>query len=211
MKKIIAAFVIAFSIFGPMQFVAPVAAQFAESLTPCHGCTPEEKSRLEQIRAQQPQAVGGALGSQTFVINPPKSNSGGFIQIGAAFGDFLQPYIDAAVQALIAALVGWLCLVLKQRTGIEIDEKHRTALTQALSNQAGSLIADGMVKIEGEKISVPSEALAAAAKEAMAKIPQAAKHFGITPDFVAARIIDTIPQIAAGAQLIAKKAESKLP
>ena len=81
----------------------------------------------------------------------PAAKGGGFIQIGQVFGNFLQPYIDAAVQALLAALVGWLCLELKKRTGIEIDEKHRAAFTHALTNQVGSLIADGLVKIEGEE------------------------------------------------------------
>jgi hypothetical protein len=199
MRRIVAVFILMFVFSGGF-----VAAQFPEAQPGCQGCTPEEAAKIAKLHAM-PQAVGGPIGTPTFVM--PQAKSGGFIQIGQAFGDFLQPYIDAAVYAILSSLIGWLCIQLQRRTGIEIDQKHREALAHALSNQAGSLIADGLVKIEGEKISVPSEALASAATELMKTIPDAAKHFGITPDYVAARIIDTIPQIAAGAQMIAKKAQ----
>lgn len=188
---------------------APAASQFAESQTPCHGCTQDEAARLAKIRGVlASQAIGGPVGVPTIVMPPAKS--AGFIQIGQAFGDFLQPYIDAAIQAIIAALVGWLAWKLKQSTGIDIDAGHRDAITKALTNQASSLVADGMVKIEDGKVDVHSAALAAAAKEVMAVVPDAAKHFGVTPEFVAARIVDTIPQIAAGAQLIVAHAVGKL-
>lgn len=207
MRKFIAGLLIFFAMS------APAAAQWGESQAPCHGCTKEEATARQKVRdavpVPVPQAIGGPIGSPTFVV--PQQHSGGFIQIGQAFGDFLQPYIDATVYTILSSLIGWLCIQLQRRTGIEIDQKHRDALTRALTNQAGSLIADGMVKVEDQKIAVPSEALAKAAAEVMAVIPDAAKHFGITPDYVAARIIDTVPQIAAGAQLLAQKAESRLP
>lgn len=210
MKKIIVAFLVLF----PLCITAPVAiAQFAESTDPCHGCSDADRAQLAKIRKQslaaQPQAVGGPVGSPTFVM-PPQKPSGGAIEIGQAFGDFLQPYIDAIVNALILAALGWAFKRFTDKTGIEIDQKHQDALRTFLQNQAGSLIADGMVKIEGKKISVDNGALAQHANEIFSRLPDAAKHFGITPDkvgdVVAARIIDTIPQIAAGAQMLAQHA-----
>lgn len=211
MKRILLA------VFVSLLFASPSLAQFAESQTSCHGCTPAEIAHIDMIRKQemaarntQPalQAIGGPVGPPTIVVPPAKGS--GFISIGRPFGDFLEPYIDAAVQALIAALISWVCWKIKEKTGVEIDQKHQEILTKALSNQAGSLIADGLVKVEGEKISVPNEHLAAAADEVMKVVPDVAKHFGLTPDYVAARIVDTIPQIAAGAQLVAAHATAKL-
>lgn len=176
-----------------LLFAAPAAAQFNDANHP--------------VAAQQ--AIGGPVGSPTYVLKAPAE--GGFISIGKPFGDFLEPYVDALVQALIAGLVSWLAYRIKQRTGVEIDKHTQDILTKALSNQAGSLIADGMVKVEDGKVNVHSEALAHATEDLMKSIPAAAKHFGLTPDYVSKRIVDTIPQIAAGAQMIAASAQKELP
>lgn len=185
-------------IVAVMVSVSSATAQFAESAKP--------QQANGQYQPAMPVPGVSAVGLPTYV---QVQKSAGFITIGRAFGDFLEPYIDAAVQALIAALISWLCWELKKRTGIEIDKGHRDAIAKALSNQASSLVADGMVKVEGTKIDVHSDALAKAAQEVMAVVPDAAKHFGITPEYVQARIIDTIPQIAAGAQMIAKQVETQ--
>lgn len=150
-----------------------------------------------------------ALAAVAFLAVPAAAHAGGAINIGQAFGDAVQPYVDAIVQALIAALVSWVLFKIKQRTGVEIDQGHRDALVTALQNQAGSLIADGFVKIESGKITIPSGTLADAATEVLQTLPDAAKHFGLTPDYVAKRIVDAIPQIAAGAQLVAQQAIAK--
>src|SRR5579872_2967448 len=107
MRRIVVALIFLFAI-------TPAFAQFAEStLPPCQGCSAEEIIARNRTAHPLPQAIGGAVGSPTFVM--PAQKGGGVIQIGAAFGDFLQPYIDAAVQALLAALVGWVCLRIQKR------------------------------------------------------------------------------------------------
>lgn len=146
--------------------------------------------------------VGGQIGAPTYVV-PPAPASGGIIDIGQAFSQVAAPYINAAVNALILALVGWAFAELKKKTGIAVDEGHRDALVTALQNQAGSLIADGEVKLQGATVTVGSAALARSANDLLSSIPDAAKHFGLTPEYVAKRIIDTVPQIAAGAQMVA--------
>jgi H+/gluconate symporter-like permease len=174
---------IVFAIFFALMLSPLAVAQFAESQPP-----------HTQASAA---AIGGAVGSPTFVVPPPKGSS-----IGNVFGDFLQPYVDASVTAVITALVGWLAYTLKQKTGIDIDAGHRAAIEHALTKQANSLIADGAVKFAGA-IDIHPESLKAASEEVMKFVPGAAKHFGITPEYVAARIVDTIPQVPAGAQIIA--------
>lgn len=132
------------------------------------------------------------------------SKGGGVIDIGQAFSTVLAPYINAAVNALILAGVGWLGTWMRSKYKIDIDEKHRDALTAFLQNQAGALLSAGAVKMDGIKVNVDSGMLALAANQAISRIPDAAKHFGLTPDVVAKKIVEAIPQIAAGAQIIAQ-------
>lgn len=155
--------------------------------------------------ASGPAIGSGAIGAPTYVVPPAnvEEHGGGIINIGQALGPFLQPYVDAAVNALILAFVGWLGMILKNKFNVSIDQGHRDALVTALQNQAGSLIADGFVKIQNGRVTVPSTALAESANEIMAVIPDAAARLGFTPDYVAKRIIDFIPQIPAGAAMIA--------
>jgi hypothetical protein len=153
-------------------------------------------------------AVGGPVGSPVFVTPPNKS--GGIIDIGKLFGDVAEPYINAIIEALIVAGVGWVTKRIHDKTGIEIDAKNRDALTTFLQNEAGALMAKGAVRIEGKTVHVQSEALAAAANNASNVIPDAAKHFGLTPDYVADRIVAQIPQIAAGAQIMAQHAAADI-
>jgi hypothetical protein len=177
MRKIVAALVVSFFL------AAPAAAQPAP--------------------AEPVPAVPGvsAIGAPTFVTVPPKQST---ISLSPAFAEWLQPYVDQIVDLLIMAFVGWLGKRYHDATGKALDQGHRDALTKFLQNEASSLIADGLVKIEGGKVQVSNADLAQAWNSAQTAIPEAAKYFGLTPDYVAKRVVDTIPQIQAGAQMIAQ-------
>lgn len=178
MKKILAALALAAALA-----CSPVAAQFHEA-------------------QPAPVAIGThAVGQPVFVH--VERRGGGVINVGQAFSDAVAPYVDAAVNALILAAVGWGLAWFRQKTGLEVDQAHRDALVTALQRQAGSLIADGEAKMSGLKVTVGNAALAKAANEALRAVPDAAKHFGLTPENVAARIVDMIPQTTAGAQVVA--------
>lgn len=179
---------------------APARAQFAESQLP---------SGPLHYDGQPAQVIGGPAGVASIVM--PTKSGGGVIDISPAFADWLQPYVQAVTNALLAAALGYALTWLRTHWNINLDDKQRAALTIALQNQAGSLIADGKVKISGGKVDVHSEALATAATDLMKSVPAAALHFGLTPDFVAARIVDSIPQIAAGAAMIAQHAAAPAP
>lgn len=122
------------------------------------------------------------------------------IDIGQALNGSLQDIINGAVAALIAALVGWVAIVVKSKFSIDIEARHRDALTAFLQRQASSLIADGAVKLSGVKVEVKSEALAAAANTALAAIPGVLKFFGLTPEKIQGMIIDMLPKQPAVAQ-----------
>lgn len=185
----------ALALVASLAIAAPAAAQNTAAV-------PQSTITFaEQTPAPAP-VIGAPIGSPAYVIQAPKRD-GQLIDIGQAFGEALAPYVNAAVQALILALVSWVLMCIQKRTGVAIDAGHRDALVRALQNQAGSLIADGLVKVASGKVEVAQGPLSEAAAEALKSIPDAADHLGLTPDYVAKRIVDMIPQTAAGAQLVA--------
>ena len=154
-----------------------------------------------------PVAIGGPVGSPTYVVPP----SPGFLDVGQAFGTAVQPFVDAALQSVLAAGLAWLAYILKKKFDINITEGQRDAVQTWLTNQAASLIADGAVTIKDGKVSVNDDALMKHAHEYAQQIPDAAKFFGLTPERLAAKIVDKIPQVPAGAQLIAQSAAPSPP
>ncbi len=146
----------------------------------------------------QAQAQKDDAGKVTIVQAPAESKGGGFIQL-SAFG-WLQPYADTLAQALIGAFFTWLGASKYKQW---LDQSARDALKVFLTNRASSLIADGAVKMQDKSVHVDNALLFRAASQASAAIPDALKRFGLTPDVVAAKIVDAIPQTAAGAAIIA--------
>jgi hypothetical protein len=145
--------------------------------------------------------LGAALVAACFVI--PTAASAATIDIGQALNGSLQDVINGAVTAAIAALIGWVLVILKNKFNIDIQTQMRDTLTAFLQRQASSLIADGMVKLNGVKITVQSDALAAAANAALAAIPNVLKFFGLTPEKIEAMIVDMLPKQPAVAQATA--------
>lgn len=129
---------------------------------------------------------------------PPAPTGGGVIQL-SAFG-WLQPYVDTIVQALIVVFFGWLG---KSKYTQWLDQSSRDALEVFVKNRASSLIADGAVQMKDKSVHVDNPLLFRAAAEATTAIPDALKRFGLSPDVVAAKIVDAIPQTSAGAAIIA--------
>lgn len=122
------------------------------------------------------------------------------IDVGQAFtGGFVEA-VNGAIAGLIAALVGWVLMKVKDKLHIDIEAKHRDALTQFLQRQASSLVSKGAVKVQGLKVEVSNDAVAVAANTALGAIPDALKFFGLTPAALERRIIDLLPQQPAVAQ-----------
>lgn len=116
------------------------------------------------------------------------------IEIGQALNGSLQEIINAAVTAAIAALVGWVAWFAKSKFHIDIEARHREALTMFLQRQASSLVAQGAVKLAGVKVEVESQALADAANTALQMIPGALAFFGLSPSTLQSMIVDLIPK-----------------
>lgn len=168
---------------------------------------------LNPARGQFPAAQPGApvaIGQAQAQVDPATNRvaiiqapavaapSGGIIQL-SAFG-WLEPYVDSLVQALIAAGIAWIG---KSKYSQWLDQSGRDALQTFLQNRASSLISDGAVRMQGKAVHVDNGMLFRAASEASTAIPDALKRFKLSPDIVAAKIIDAIPQTAAGAAIVA--------
>lgn len=132
------------------------------------------------------------------------------IDIGQAFGGSLQEMVNGAISAALAALVGWVAWIVKSKFSIDIEARHRDALTQFLQRQASGLVAAGAVKVQGLKIEVANEQLALAANSALAAIPGALAFFGLTPLKLQGMIIDMLPKqpAIAAAQAVAIDVEN---
>ncbi|MEY9580949.1 hypothetical protein ABIE88_008525 [Bradyrhizobium diazoefficiens] len=141
-----------------------------------------------------------ALAAPILLLALTGTVSAATIDIGQAFTGGMVDAINGAVMALITAGVGWLGVVLKSKWNIDIEAKHREALTAFLNRQASSLVAKGAVKVQGLKVEVGSDALAVAANAALHSIPDALKFFGLTPESIQKRILDLLPQQPAVAQ-----------
>lgn len=128
----------------------------------------------------------------------PEPKGGGIIQL-SAFG-WLEPYVDTVVQALLAAGFAWIG---KSKYSQWLDQSSRDALEVFAKNRASSLLADGAVRMQGKAVHVDNALLFRAASEASTAIPDALKRFGLTPEVVAQKVIDAIPQTEAGAAIIA--------
>lgn len=166
----------------------PATAQFAEA----------QKGgpvSVGQVMAQ----VDPGSGKAVIVQAPaPAPVSGGVIQL-SAFG-WLQPYADTIVQALIVAFFG---VIGKSKYSQWLDQSSRDAIEIFAKNRASSLIADGAVRLQDKAIHVDNNFLYRAARESATAIPDALKRFNLSPEVIAAKIIDAIPQTAAGAAIIA--------
>lgn len=157
-------------------------------------------------RVGGPVSIGQAMaqvdpgsGKVAIIQAPPAPSTGGGVIQLSAFG-WLAPYVDSLIQALIVAGFGVLG---KSKYTQWLDQSSRDALETFVKNRASSLIADGAVRMQDKAVHVDNPLLYRAANEASTAIPDALKRFGLSPDVVAAKIVDAIPQTQAGAAIIA--------
>jgi hypothetical protein len=143
--------------------------------------------------------IGAALAAASLVVATGAA-AAATIDIGQAFNGSLQEIINGAATAGVAVLVGWVAIVAKKKFNIDIEAQYRAALTAFLQRQASSLIADGAVKLNGVKITVQNDALAAAANTGLAAIPGVLKFFGLTSDAIQHMIVDMLPKQPSVAQ-----------
>lgn len=147
--------------------------------------------------------IGAAAAVPTIYVAAALAASAAFagtIDVGQAVTSGIVDAVQGGIAAVISILVGWLFVTLQKKFKIDIEAKHRDALTAFLQRQASSLVARGAVKVQGLKVEVASDAVAVAANTALHAIPDALKFFGLTPEVLQKRIVDMLPQQPAIAQ-----------
>lgn len=157
-----------------------------------------------------PAVIGGPVGVPAVVVAPAPA-SGGLLDIGQAFSASVAPFVNAGIQAILAAGLGWLSWWLRTRFNITVNQAQQQTVQTWLTNQGSSLIADGAVRVVNGKVSVDQTKLMEHAQQYAQQIPDAAAFFGLTPERLAAKIIDKIPQVPAGAAMIAAAAPAPAP
>ncbi|HMN51132.1 MAG TPA: hypothetical protein PKB01_03615 [Xanthobacteraceae bacterium] len=107
----------------------------------------------------------------------------------------LQPYLLAVVSVIATAIVGWLAELLRRKFNLDIDASHREALQTALTNGAGLLLGKIGGAASGKKLDLKSVVLAEAVNYVLQAVPDAIRHFGITPESLAEKILAKLPQL----------------
>lgn len=95
-----------------------------------------------------------------------------------------RPYIVEIVGILVAAVVGWIVKLIRDKIGLDIEARHREALQTALNNAAGLIIGKGENLAGKLKITVQNDAIAEAVSYVLKGAPDALAYFGVTPDRV---------------------------
>lgn len=184
---------------------APAAAQFATTTSPDQPLWPGGPTSAQIVQQHQIEQAAQVQKPVSPAVAP--SGGAGVIDVGQDFGSW-QPFVNTLVGGLLSAGLSWLGYLLHKKFNITITAEQRDALQTALMNQASSLIADGAASLKGKKIEVSDPKLAQAVDELKKSVPAAVKFFNLdTPDgqkALADKIVDKIPQVPAGAQMIAQ-------
>lgn len=99
---------------------------------------------------------------------------------GSVFG-LVRPYLVELVALLIMAATTYALKLLKEKTGIDLEAKHRDTIQVAITNAAGLVIAKAGDHMARMKIDVKNEALAQAVTYVLKAAPDAVNHFGLSP------------------------------
>lgn len=140
--------------------------------------------------------IGGALFAVAFaLLFAPFAYADTTVAVGDLWTG-LQPYIVAAIGALITAAVGWLIMLANKKLGISIDDSMRRSLQTAATNAAGLVLNQLGNQLSGVKVDVKNQLVADAANYVIKAAPDAVAHFGLTPDAIAQKIVALLPQVA---------------
>lgn len=109
------------------------------------------------------------------------------INIGDLFAPWLEMLVGA-VAILIAALLSWITAMIKQKTGIDIEARHREALQTALTNAAGLVLSKVKDSVADKDIDVRNALIRDAIVYVNQAAPDAVKRFGLTPQNLAEKL-----------------------
>lgn len=120
-----------------------------------------------------------------------------FVDLGPVVRAWTEALM-AAIGSIVAAAIGWLVVIAKNKFNIDIEARHREALQTALTNGAGLLIEKAPDLAEGIRINVRNEKLAGGIEYVLRSAPDALKYFGLLdPSDIAEKLVAKAKVIAA--------------
>lgn len=108
----------------------------------------------------------------------------------------LLEYLVPALGVLIAALIGWAAALIKKRTGLEIEARHREALHSAAMTGVRIALEKFAVSPSNLTADLRSKVLADGVEWIQESVPDALKHFGLTPDRLSVIVASKLAAIA---------------
>lgn len=96
----------------------------------------------------------------------------------------MRPYLEEIVALLITAAVGYAVKLLRDKTGIDVEARHREALQSALSNGARKVLAKVVPEKTGIKIEVGNQTIADGVEYVLKSVPDALNYLGLSKEDV---------------------------
>ena len=113
----------------------------------------------------------------------------------------LQPYIVAAVGAVVTYLTAQAVATFTRWTGAKIDAGYATAIEAAAANEAGKLVAGAVGNLASAQINVGSPGVASAANAIVGAssplLKKAVLATGLTPELAASLVVGQIGRLQA--------------
>jgi hypothetical protein len=124
---------------------------------------------------------------------------------------FAQPYISAAVTALVGAAVTYGAYLFHRLTGYALDASAETAIRKWAASEAGALVAEAVDNLSRRSIPAGSTMVAAAVARLEAVLPDEVKRLGFTPDLLATIVAGEIGKLQAQATAVPSPARTAEP
>ncbi len=111
----------------------------------------------------------------------------------------LEPYVSAAVAAVVGGLIALALALLRKLTGIVIQQAFVEQIERAAATEAGKAVAAAADNLANTQINVGSKLVADAANRIMtsATLKSAIDETGMTPDRLAAIVAGEIGKLQA--------------
>ncbi|MDZ5448974.1 hypothetical protein [Labrys sp. ZIDIC5] len=122
----------------------------------------------------------------------------------------LLPYFEAAVAALLTALIAWAAQAIQKWLGIQLDQSSRDALHSAAMTGVNMALSRLSQSAANLTFDAKSAVIAQAIEWVESSVPDALKHFGLTPEQLEA-LIESKLGIAAAAAAPAVVAPAPAP
>lgn len=115
---------------------------------------------------------------------------------GGPLFQLIEPYLVSGIGALITALIAWAAALVQRWVGIKIDQANREALHSAAMTGVNLALSKLGAEANDLSFDTKSAVIAQAVTWVEKSVPGALKHFGMTPDKIAAVVESKIGALA---------------